>query len=200
MALKLTGTPKSSCTLKVLLTLAEKGISNYEFIDIDLMKGEQKVPSHLAKQLFGVVLILEDGEISLYESRAICRYLARKYDNVGTPLLPDLSNLTKMGYFEQWASWEIIFKPITGEPKNEELVHSLLATLAQKLDVYDGAILAKQKYMAGDTFTLVDIFYMPLMSYMFRMGFGHMITDRANVKAWGREWPIVRPRWQSTSA
>lgn len=42
MALKLTGTPKSSCTLKVLLTLAEKGISNYEFLNIDLMKGEQK--------------------------------------------------------------------------------------------------------------------------------------------------------------
>lgn len=42
MALKLTGTPKSSCTLKVLLTLAEKGISNYEFINTDLMKGEQK--------------------------------------------------------------------------------------------------------------------------------------------------------------
>ncbi|KAL5083467.1 hypothetical protein Trisim1_001457 [Trichoderma cf. simile WF8] len=110
-----------------------------------------------------------------------------------------------MGYFEQWASvemanfdavarplqWEIIFKPITGESKNEELVHSLLATLAQKLDVYDRAILAKQKYMAGDTFTLVDIFYMPLMSYMFRMGFGHMITDRANVKAW---WESVSSR------
>ncbi|UKZ53279.1 hypothetical protein TrVGV298_007071 [Trichoderma virens] len=205
MALKLIGTPKSSCTLKVLLTLAEKGISDYRFIDIDLMKGEQKLPGYLAKQPFGVVPILEDGDISLYESRAICRYLAKKYENLGTALIPDLSDLKTMGHFEQWASvemanfdalarplqWEVIFKPLAGEPKNEQLIHSLVDTLAQKLDVYDKAILAEQKYMAGNTFSIVDIFYMPLMSYLFRMGFGDMITDRPNVKAW---WESVSSR------
>ncbi|KAL7907553.1 glutathione S-transferase [Trichoderma velutinum] len=110
-----------------------------------------------------------------------------------------------MGYFEQWASvemanfdavarplqWEVIFKPLAGESKNEELIQSLLNTLTQNLDVYDRAILAKQEYMAGDAFSIVDIFYMPLMSYLFRMGFGNMITDRANVKAW---WDSVSSR------
>ncbi|KAL6885696.1 putative glutathion S-transferase II, GST-II [Trichoderma evansii] len=210
MALKLTGTPKSSCTLKVLLTLAEKGVSNYQFIDMDLMKGEQKasktsLPSHLSKQPFGVVPILEDGDICLYESRAICRYIARKYQNVGTNLIPNMSDLKTMSQFEQWAcvemanfdvvarplQWEVIFKPLAGEAKNEQLIHSLVNTLAQKLDVYDRAVPANQQYMAGNTFSIVDIFYMPLMSYLFRMGYGDMIMDRPNVKTW---WESVSSR------
>ena len=43
MTLILTGSPQSTCTLKVLLALAEKGITDYEFKIPDLMKGEQKV-------------------------------------------------------------------------------------------------------------------------------------------------------------
>lgn len=44
MAITLIGNVKSSCTLKVLLTLAEKGITNYKFVSVDLERGEQKVP------------------------------------------------------------------------------------------------------------------------------------------------------------
>jgi glutathione S-transferase len=43
MALTLIGNPKASCTVKVLLTLAEKGITDYNFNSVDLGKGEQKV-------------------------------------------------------------------------------------------------------------------------------------------------------------
>jgi hypothetical protein len=42
MALTLIGYQKSLCTLKVLLTLADKGITDYKFVNVDLENGEQK--------------------------------------------------------------------------------------------------------------------------------------------------------------
>ena len=43
MALTLFGSYKSSCTLKVLLTLAEKGVTKYDFVSLNLAEGDQKV-------------------------------------------------------------------------------------------------------------------------------------------------------------
>ncbi|KAH8797927.1 glutathione S-transferase [Xylogone sp. PMI_703] len=205
MILTLIGNLKSLCTLKVLLTLAERGITEYKFVDINLDKGEQKLPSHLNKQPFGVVPVLQDGDFTLYESRAICRYLSTKYKEHGQPLLPDLSDLKTMGRFEQWASvemnnfdalarplqMELIFKPRAGISKNGLLVESLVNTLSQRLDVFESTVLSRQSYMAGDTFSLIDIFYMPLMAYSFRMGYEELVNSRPNVKTW---WETVSSR------
>ena len=42
MVLKLHGTNYSTCTLRVITTLREKGVE-YELVPVDIMKGEQKV-------------------------------------------------------------------------------------------------------------------------------------------------------------
>ncbi|MEX0300122.1 MAG: glutathione S-transferase, partial [Kordiimonas sp.] len=63
--------------LRVRLALAEKGLfEKVEFINVDVMAGEQKKPEFLAKNPDGVVpvLELEDGTI-LSESTAITEYL-----------------------------------------------------------------------------------------------------------------------------
>jgi len=58
--MKIYGHPHSSCTRKVLLTLAEKG-QEAAFCSIDLYQGEQKSEPHLARHPFGVVPVLDDG-------------------------------------------------------------------------------------------------------------------------------------------
>ncbi|THU83596.1 hypothetical protein K435DRAFT_569406, partial [Dendrothele bispora CBS 962.96] len=54
MVLKLYGSPTSTCSRRVATILHEKHIP-YEFVHVDMMKGEHKSPSHLEKQLFGQV-------------------------------------------------------------------------------------------------------------------------------------------------
>jgi glutathione S-transferase len=51
----------------------------YEWVRVDLMKGEHKSPEYLAKNPFGQVPFLVDGDIQLADAQAILVYLARQY-------------------------------------------------------------------------------------------------------------------------
>jgi glutathione S-transferase len=113
----------------------------------------------------------------LYESRAICRYLAENYAAQGTPLMPtdvkekalveqaasvELANflpaLTKVGrearkqwvlpLFRVWNADRVGYRR-ESFPVNEAPLAQALSELAGKLDVYE-AILAKQKFIGGN--------------------------------------------------
>ncbi|NJN71939.1 MAG: glutathione S-transferase [Limnothrix sp. RL_2_0] len=51
----------------------------YEFVKVDLMKGEHKKPPFLAINPFGQVPALVDGENTVLDAQAILVYLARTY-------------------------------------------------------------------------------------------------------------------------
>jgi glutathione S-transferase len=51
----------------------------YEWVRVDLMKGEHKSPEYLAKNPFGQVPFLVDGGVQLADAQAILVYLARQY-------------------------------------------------------------------------------------------------------------------------
>jgi len=74
---------------RVLIYLAEKGITNIELVNVDLMKSEQKSAEFTAKNPMASVPVLEldDGEI-LTESAAIMAYFEAEN--------PTLSGKTKM--------------------------------------------------------------------------------------------------------
>lgn len=101
MALKLYGLREATCTQRVLTALAELGVTDYELIAVNLYAGEQKQPSHLAMQPFGKIPVLDDDGYLIFESRAICKYLARKYAGQGTKLIPTEEDLKAYGLFEQ---------------------------------------------------------------------------------------------------
>jgi len=69
-------------------------------------------------------------------------------------------------------------------------VNYYTAKLNQKLDTFE-KVLGKQKYMGGDEFSLVDIFYIPHTQKLFVIGDGAFIESRPNVKAW---WERVSTR------
>jgi glutathione S-transferase len=52
----------------------------HELIDIDLIAGDQKQPGFLARNAFGQVPVIEDGDFTLADSNAILVYLALTYD------------------------------------------------------------------------------------------------------------------------
>ncbi len=77
--IKLYGMTMSTCTRRVRCVLEEMGLP-YEIVLVDLRKDEHKQPAHLAIQPFGKVPVLEDIDgTKIFESRAIMRYLVKKY-------------------------------------------------------------------------------------------------------------------------
>lgn len=74
MVIKLYGSAMS--TARVLVTILEKELP-YEVVFVDIAKGEQKKEDYLKMQPFGKVPVMDDDGFVMFESRAICRYLAR---------------------------------------------------------------------------------------------------------------------------
>ncbi|GLJ52775.1 hypothetical protein SUGI_1124180 [Cryptomeria japonica] len=126
MALKLYGPPYTSCTRRVLACFLEKNI-DFEIEFVDILKGEQKKLEFLALQLFRKVPAVQDGNLTLFESRAIIRYYVEKYAGQGTCLLG--KTLDERALIEQWLEVE-------GQnfgPHAYALVYQLI--LAPRIDV-----------------------------------------------------------------
>ncbi|KAG1721322.1 glutathione S-transferase [Suillus occidentalis] len=201
---KLYGYPLSTCTRLVALICKEKNIP-YEYINIDLAKGEQNTPAFTANQPFGQVPYIDDDGFILYESRAIARYLIKKYPNQGTPLIP--SDPKSEALFEQAASIEAfnftafvtpivvekVLQPRLGLQTNEERVSELLGLLQSNLNAYN-VILGKQKYLAGDSVTLADLSHLPHGTVFYGAGFHNLFESRPNLARW---WKDIsnRPAW-----
>lgn len=135
------------------------------------------------------------GSFTLYESRAICKYLARKYS---FPLLPrDESGIEAAALFEQAQSVEMLYfaepagriafervaKKFIGLSPDEAVVADALRSVEMFFDVAE-RLLQRHEYMAGRDFTLVDIYYIPLLQRLLACGFADVIFSRKAVRAW----------------
>ncbi|KAF7972944.1 hypothetical protein HWV62_16506 [Athelia sp. TMB] len=204
MVLTLYGSPISTCTKRVAVVLKEKDIP-FNFVPIDLAKGEHKAPEFLKKQPFGQVPYIDDDGFLLYESRAIGRYLAAKYPSKGPALLP--AEIKANALFEQAASVEaanfepsayglaaeqVFKKMFTGLDADEAKVAQLTTTLGAKLDAYE-KILSKQKYVAGDEITLADLFHLPHGTLVKDFN-PELFSSRPHVSKWF-ETLQARPAW-----
>jgi Glutathione S-transferase, N-terminal domain len=76
--IKLYGHKLSGNSYKIRLMLSLLKLES-EWIEVDVMKGEHKSPAYLAKNPFGQLPLLVDGEIQLADAQAILVYLARQY-------------------------------------------------------------------------------------------------------------------------
>ena len=87
MALKLWYVPKTRSS-RPRWVLEELGLP-YELVRLDASKGETRSAEHLARQPLGHVPALEDGPVRLFESAAICLWLAERegmlLPRAGTP-------------------------------------------------------------------------------------------------------------------
>src|SRR5688500_14527052 len=80
VTLRLYGSRLSGHSHRAELFLSLLGL-RYERLEVDLLGGEQKRTAFLAKNAFGQVPVLEDGELTLADSNAILVYLALRYDS-----------------------------------------------------------------------------------------------------------------------
>nr|GEW44847.1 glutathione S-transferase F9-like [Tanacetum cinerariifolium] len=85
MVVKVYG-PAYASPKRVLVCLVEKEV-DFETVHLNLLAGENQNPDFLKLQPFGSLPVIQDGDYTLFESRAIVRYFAEKYKSQGTDLL-----------------------------------------------------------------------------------------------------------------
>ncbi|KXN81864.1 Glutathione S-transferase 3 [Leucoagaricus sp. SymC.cos] len=166
MVLKLYGWFSSAPALAVALFLHEKNVP-FEWVEVDLAKGEHKTSDFIAKHPFGQVPCIDDDGFVLFESRAIARYLDEKYPSQGMQFFPkdlhkralvDQTTWAETFHFGRFATvlvFETLNKKYFGLETDANTVAESKSRLYAKLDAYE-MILSKQKYIAGDVYPLIS--------------------------------------------
>ncbi len=92
----------------------------YELEVLPFTKEGLKSPEHRARHALGRVPVIEDGDISIFESGAIIQYILDKYGDNG--LKPDVQS-NEYPYYLQWLHYcEGMVMP----PMNQIVVHTVL--------------------------------------------------------------------------
>ena len=83
---------------------------------------------------------------------------------------------------------------VTNRPLNEAVVNAALAKLKPVFDVYE-AQLSKHKYIAGDEYSLANLFHAPNLNYLMKTFKMEAYGNHPRVLAWA-ENIISRPAFQ----
>jgi glutathione S-transferase len=198
---KLYGHPGSTCTRKVLMTLAELD-TKADFEMVDLGTAAHKKEPHLSRQPFGQIPAIDDDGFQLFESRAICRYLNEK---VGGKLVP--KDIKARALMEEWISIEtsnftphamkFIYQYTFQRPQDAAVMENATKGIEKALDVMEKR-LTDNTFLAGTDFSLADVCFMPYFEYAMGSPVKEMVAKHPHVNAW---WNRVseRPTWQKTA-
>lgn len=161
--LKVWGRKNSSNVQKVMWACGEMKVP-VNRIDLGGPFGGDKEPPYLALNPNGLIPTIEDGDLVLWESNAILRYLTAKHDMGG--LYP--ADLRERAGADRWMDWQLT----TAGPALTPLFLQLIRTAADKRDakiiedsrlktattlkIFD-AHLANNDYAGGKRFTMGDI-------------------------------------------
>jgi glutathione S-transferase len=152
---------------KVLLALAEVG-RDCERIDAGMQFGVVDTPEYLAKNPNGLVPTLEDGELVLWESNAIVRYLAARYGANG--FWPE--DPARRALADMWMDWQTTaFAPAMGPAfmglirtpeasRDGSAIEGSRARTERHAAMLDNQLSAHE-FVAGDVFTMADVALLP---------------------------------------
>ena len=163
------GSPVSTCTRKVLTALLETN-TPYELHVIDFAQREHKAEPHVSRQPFGQVPAIDDEGFVLFESRAICRYVSAKANDLLTPV-----TLRERALMDQWSSVEqtnvsphamkFVYHFIFKRPQEQAVLDAAQAALELAFGVLSKP-LATQPFLCGDKLTIADIGHMPYLELL----------------------------------
>lgn len=191
----------SSNPLKVRLALAELGLE-YEKVNVNLFKGEQREPFFQKVTAAGQVPVLQDGSLTLRESNAILAYLGKEYGKGLWPSGPAQESLALQWLFFESCElngpcgriwWTDIVAPAIGRPlPPPERVEEALENLNKPLGLLE-KLFAQQPFILGSDFSLVDC-ALGVVLNMLRGTRGDQRTTWPNVTDY-RERVRTRPSW-----
>ena len=183
------GRATSSNVQFVMWGVAEMGLE-HERLDVGGSFGGNDTPEFLAMNPMGRVPVIEDGDITLFESQAILRYLAARHG--AEALWP--ADAVARAPVDQWMEWSktsvaptVIYKVfwqmirVTKAERNQPLVDEGVAELRQLMAIAD-ARLGRHEWLVGDTMTLADISFGTNLYRYFTVDFER--ADLPNLQAY----------------
>jgi len=161
--LKIWGRASSSNVQKVLWCCAELEIA-FERVDLGGPFGGNQDPEYLRLNPNGLVPTVKDGDLIMWESNTICRYLATM--NRGERLYP--SDPAARTHVERWMDWQLavvgppmgtlLFGLIRTKPENRDqaAIEAARRRALSAWTIVEDAV-ASQPYLAGGELTLAEI-------------------------------------------
>ena len=158
--IKLYGSAISGHVHRVRLFLTMLGLP-FENIELDMRKGEHRAPEFLARNPFGQVPVIDDGELTLADSNAILVYLNERYasdparwmprDAVGAARVQRWFSVAAgpLAYGPAAARIMALFGLATDPTETVARSHALLSVMELHLQ--------QQAFLAGPAATLADI-------------------------------------------
>lgn len=150
----------------------------YEIVRVDLSKGEHKRPEYMKIHPHGSVPALADGDATIFESAAICAYLADKFPD--EHLAPPLRSPARGAYY-QW----LFYAMATAEPPPlklflntvvlpEEKRSAALAEEARAQWADVGRVLQRavegRTYLLGERFSAADVMIASIVNWAGALG------------------------------
>lgn len=163
MAIEIYG-PASSRTRRALWAAEECG-ADYVHKPLALLQGEHLTPEFRAINPNARVPAIRDGDLLLFESAAICRYIARKYPAAG--LLPEPGTRDE-ALVDQWSFWVCteLEQPLWSMGKHRFAlpeayrIEAMLETARWEWERAAPVLadaLADREFLVGDRLTVADI-------------------------------------------
>ena len=170
------------------LTLEEKGVS-YEVVETMPHAKDQ-----LQRNPFGKIPALIHGDVTIFETAAICQYVDAAFDG------PALSPADPVGraHMHQWISAyadyfdqpmvrhiiiERVLVPRRGGKTDEAKVAAAAELLDGRLEILDTA-LGRSDYFAGANYSIADMTFLPPVGFFAQMPEARLMEGRDNLKAW----------------
>lgn len=143
--------------VRLMLTLLDLP---FEVIGVDVRGGETRSDAFLARNPWGEVPVIEDGETVIYDSTAILVYLALKYDDGGSWLPRDPQGAAEVQRWLGMAAGPIAFGPnrarlaaLLNRPVDPVQAKAVSERLLVNLD----RELAGKAFALGGTPTIADV-------------------------------------------
>jgi glutathione S-transferase len=189
--LKLWGRTTSSNVMKVLWLLEELHLP-YQRIDAGGAFGQTDTPDYRSMNPLGLVPSLEDGEIRLFESNAILRYLCNAHAPA-TPLYPTAP--AARAQVESWMDFQqtaqsrpasTIFLGLIRTPpekRDTAAIAAAVTELARIWSICANQAQGKGGFLCGPSLTLADIAFAPHLHRWFHMPIENR-PDVPGLRAW----------------
>jgi len=196
------GLPPSSYTMTARMACGEKGITH----DVSPVQLGTEALAELHP--FSKVPILEHGDVRIYETSAICRYIDDEFE--GPSLAPSDPKLSAL--MEQWISvvncyvyedWvrqyilQYIFPRGEGGAPDRAAIDAAVPRIDHQLGLLDKD-LADRKFLCGDTVSIADIFLTPLLAGIARFDEGKALLGKHPGAARLLGTLVERPAFQAS--
>ncbi len=200
--MKLYHSPRSR-SVRPRWLLEELGVP-YELVTLDFAKSEHKQSHYMQVHPHGAVPALDDGEVTIFESAAICMHLADKFPD--KHLAPPVGSAARALYYQ----WMVYSMATLEPPVLQVFLHTVMlpedkrsARAADEGRQKFGEValvlsqaLAGRPYILGEQFSAADVMLGSTLGWAHAMG---LLNGHAELEAYVRRL-TERPAYKRAQA